>query len=134
VLAVSSWDSKQKLRVLYESPGEICKYLDKVPVDFVVLDDSIPEGEADLRQQAQLMAVVESRADAWRLIGTFDRQDGAFDRRPASASYFPGAVRVYGRVGRVRGAGKEIRIDMRETLGGEIVVKVPPDPRQPSSE
>jgi len=128
-LAVSSWDSKQKLRVLYETPEEICRYLDNVPVDFVVLDDSIPKSEADLRQQAQLLAAVESRTDSWRLIGTFDRQDGAFDRRPASASYFPDAIRVYGRVGRVRGGGKEIRVDMRETLGGDIVVKVPPDPR-----
>ncbi len=119
--AVSSWDSKNKLRVLYESPKEIQNYLEGVPVDFVVLDTSIPKADADLRQHSQLLAAVESNPDCWQLIGAFDRRNGTTHRRPSSNSCVPDAIRAYRRMG-VRVPGREIRIDMRESLGRDIVI------------
>ncbi|HEX8202484.1 MAG TPA: glycosyltransferase family 39 protein [Isosphaeraceae bacterium] len=107
VLAQSRWNLTGYTPI-FRTAEEVMGYLERVPVEAVVVDTTIAPETARLRQQPELLQALASHADRWRMLGAYTLIRGR--------TVAPGAIKVYRLVGgRPRGNGP-VRIDMGEVL------------------
>ena len=111
VLSISRWDGSE-YRVLSSTPEGIMKYLDRIPVGIVVIDQSIPVNRQDEHHRL-LKEMLEVYAHRWKLLGSYSLTRGA--------TIYPKAVRVYCLVGHENRNVATIRINMSEMLGRDLV-------------
>jgi multisubunit Na+/H+ antiporter MnhF subunit len=111
VLAKSKWDSSD-YTPLYRTGDEVMDFLTTIPVDVVVVDTSILESSARLRQQPQLLQAIGEHPDRWTLIGSYPEVRGQ--------GVQPDAIQVYRMTPDEARPRRPIRIDMSEVLGRSL--------------
>ena len=106
MLSRSTWHGA-RYELLYADAGAVEDYLESVPVDFVVIDESVG---GDLRHHDLLTEAVARGGDRWHLANAI--------RSEASGSQ---PILVYG-ASRQKPAGEDVKvaIDMKYTLGRAI--------------
>jgi hypothetical protein len=95
VLASSDWFGKS-YRPLFQTPQQMAAYLDSVPVDFILVDDSRP---APLPHMALLSQFLHENSATWRRVAA------------------PGPMALWERLHPVAHGEPKITVDMKNTLG-----------------
>jgi hypothetical protein len=105
VLSRSDWLGRF-YEARFPSANDVMRYLDDIPVDFLVIDNV--DGFPPLLHQRQLMEMVVQRPDHWRPVGTFPQ------RYPASNA--ASRIFVYRRSGAPGNPEKKVRLEMGQIL------------------
>jgi hypothetical protein len=117
VLGVSTWMGRA-YQLILRTPQEIQEYLNRVPVHFIVLDDSGYTFERKDPHHELLRQAVSSRPDTYVLLGRFPIRRGNHCLDSAVSLYEN--TRSRGRV------PDEIRLDLSHILGRELKTSVGP--------
>ncbi len=108
VLSTSLW-SGSGYTLLYKTPGEVLEYLETVPVEAVVIDDSAPDKS---EHQALLHQAMMDSPDLWKPLNAYDFiRDGILH---------PKSIYVYRRT---RDSGKKsmsVTIDLSDMIGKNV--------------
>jgi hypothetical protein len=105
VLSRADWLGRY-YRPRFNSPEEIGRYLEDIPVDFVVIDTR--SGATPLLHHRHLEELIRRRAGTWQLLATFPRQGSNSGTRPN--------VLLYMRNGAPGDPAQKVRLEMSRVL------------------
>jgi hypothetical protein len=114
ILTTANWTGTQ-VTAIFQTPEEVQKYLDSIPVSVVVLDHSASPAGYQVYEGPLEQAIV-SHQDSWKLLGSYSIWRKGIEHTQAAL--------VYARSAPAKNASGIIRIDMTSMLGKALTLEL----------